>query len=147
VSQTKGAIGYVEYAYALQNKMIYTKMVNKDGNTVAPTSKAFQAAAANADWNSAPGYGVILSNQPGPESWPMTAATFILVPKKPQDPEAAAEALKFFGWAYEKGDQMAEALDYVPMPDKVVREIEKVWANEIKDSAGKPLYAANAAAQ
>ena len=85
MSQTKGSIGYVEYAYALQNKLVYTKMVNKDGKTVAPTSAAFQAAAANADWNSVPGYGVILANQPGAESWPMTAATFILIHKQPQD--------------------------------------------------------------
>ena len=103
VSQTNGSIGYVEYAYALQNKMTYTKMLNKDGKTVAPTSDAFQAAAANADWNSVPGYGVILANQPGATSWPMTAATFILIPKQPQDPAAAAEALKFFAWAYAKG--------------------------------------------
>jgi phosphate transport system substrate-binding protein len=147
VSQTKGSIGYVEYAYALQNKMVYTKMVNKDGNTVAPTIKAFQAAAANADWSSTPGFGVILSNQPGAESWPMTAATFILIPKKPEDPAAAAEALKFFDWAYDKGDKMAEDLDYVPMPNKVVTEVEKVWANEIKDPGGKPLYTPRAAAQ
>jgi phosphate transport system substrate-binding protein len=147
VTQTKGSIGYVEYAYALQNKMVYTKMVNKDGDIVAPTSKAFQAAAANADWNSAPGYGVILSNQPGAESWPMTAATFILIHKKPDDAAAAAEALKFFGWAYDKGDKMAEELDYVPMPNNVVTEIEKVWASEIKDSSGKPLYVLGAAAK
>ena len=140
VSQTKGSIGYVEYAYALQNKMVYTKMVNKDGKTVSPTSDAFQAAAANADWNSVPGYGVILTNQPGAASWPMTAATFILIPKQPQDPVAAAEALKFFAWAYAKGDKMAEELDYVPMPKKVVDEIEKVWASEIKDADGKPLH-------
>jgi phosphate transport system substrate-binding protein len=143
VTQTQGSIGYVEYAYALQNKMIYTKMVNKDGKTVEPTSAAFQAAAANADWNSVPGYGVILANQPGAESWPMTAATFILIPKQPQDPAAATEALKFFAWAYDKGDKMAEELDYVPMPKKVVGEIEKMWATEIKDSAGKPLHTAS----
>jgi phosphate transport system substrate-binding protein len=143
VSQTKGSIGYVEYAYALQNKMVYTKMVNKDGKTVAPTSQAFQAAAASADWNSQPGYGVILANQPGAESWPMTAATFILIPKQPNDPAAATEALKFFAWAYAKGDKMAEALDYVPMPKKVIGEIEKVWASEIKDSDGKPLHTAS----
>jgi phosphate transport system substrate-binding protein len=142
VSQTKGSIGYVEYAYALQNKLVYTKMVNKDGKTVAPTSEAFQAAAANADWNSVPGYGVILANQSGAESWPMTAATFILFPKQPADPIAAAEALKFFAWAYANGDKMAEELDYVPMPKKVVGEIEKVWASEIKDSSGKPLHTA-----
>jgi phosphate transport system substrate-binding protein len=146
VSQTKGSIGYVEYAYALQNKLIYTKMVNKDGKTVAPTSAAFQAAAANADWNSVPGYGVILANQAGTESWPMTAATFILIPKKPDDAAAAAEALKFFAWAYAKGDKMAEELDYVPMPKAVVAEIEKVWANEIKDANGKPLFTESAMA-
>jgi phosphate transport system substrate-binding protein len=142
VAQTKGSIGYVEYAYALQNKLVYTKMVNKDGKTVAPTSQAFQAAAANADWNSVPGYGVILANQAGAESWPMTAATFILIPKQPTDAAATAEALKFFAWAYDKGDKMAEELDYVPMPKKVVADIEKVWASEIKDSSGKPLHSA-----
>jgi phosphate transport system substrate-binding protein len=140
VAQTKGSVGYVEYAYALQNKLVFTKMVNKDGKTIAPTSEAFQAAAANADWNSVPGYGVILANQPGAASWPMTAATFILIPKQPPDPVATAEALKFFAWAYANGDKMAEELDYVPMPKKVVAEIEKVWASEIKDSTGKPLH-------
>ena len=146
VSQTKGSIGYVEYAYALQNKMVYAQMVNKDGKTVSPTSEAFQAAAANADWSSVPGYGVILANQPGAASWPMTAATFILIPKQPQDPVATAEALKFFAWAYAKGDKMAEELDYVPMPKTVVGEIEKVWASQIKDSGGKSLYVAGIAA-
>jgi phosphate transport system substrate-binding protein len=140
VSQTKGSIGYVEYAYALQNKLVYTKMVNKEGKAVAPTSAAFQAAAANADWNSVPGYGVILANQAGAESWPMTAATFILIHKQPDDAAAAAAALKFFAWAYTKGDKMAEELDYVPMPKKVVGEIEKMWESQIKDSGGKALY-------
>jgi phosphate transport system substrate-binding protein len=140
VGQTAGSIGYVEYAYALQNKLTYTKMINKDGKTVSPTSEAFQAAAANADWNSVPGYGVILANQPGAASWPMTAATFILIPKQPEDPAAATEALKFFAWAYAKGGKMAGELDYVPMPSKVVDEIEAMWAKEIKDSSGKPLH-------
>jgi phosphate transport system substrate-binding protein len=144
VSQTKGSIGYVEYAYALQNKLVYTKMTNKDGKVVAPTSEAFQAAAANADWNSVPGYGVILANQPGATSWPMTAATFILLPKQPPDAAAAAEALKFFAWAYAKGGKAAEQLDYVPMPKKVSDEIEKAWSTEIKDAGGKPIYAAGA---
>ncbi len=94
-----------------------------------------------------PGYGVILANQPGAATWPMTAATFILIPKEPQDPAATAEALKFFAWAYAKGDKMAEALDYVPMPKKIVGEIEKVWASQIKDSGGKALYTASAMAQ
>ena len=109
VGQTKGSIGYVEYAYAKQNKLTYTDMMNKAGKTVAPTMEAFQAAAANADWKSQPGYGVILANQPGDKSWPMTAATWILVYKKPQDPAATASALKFFAWSYAKGDKMAEA--------------------------------------
>jgi phosphate transport system substrate-binding protein len=146
VSQTKGSIGYVEYAYALQNKLVFTKMTNKDGKTVAPTSAAFQAAAANADWNSVPGYGVILANQAGAESWPMTAATFILIHKQPDDAVAAGAALKFFGWAYDKGDKMAEELDYVPMPKKVVGEIEKMWASQIKDSGGKALFTEGAMA-
>jgi len=140
VTQTKGAIGYVEYAYALQNKMTYTKMINKDGKTVSPTSDAIQAAAANADWNSVPGYGVILANQPGAGSWPMTAATFILIPKQPQDIDATTEALKFFAWAYAKGAKMAEDLVYVPMPQKVATEVEAMWAKSIKDTAGKPLH-------
>ena len=140
VGQTKGSIGYVEYAYALQNKLVYTKMVNKEGKTIAPTISAFQAAAANADWNSVPGYGVILANQAGATSWPMTAATFILIPKQPQDPAAATEALKFFAWAYAKGTKMAEELDYVPMPQKVVTEIEAMWAKSVTDGTGKPLH-------
>jgi phosphate transport system substrate-binding protein len=141
IAQTKGAIGYVEYAYAKQNNLVFTKMLNKDGKTVSPVLQAFQAAAANADWNSVPGYGVILSNQPGAESWPMTAATFILIHKRPPDPAAAAEALKFFDWAYSKGAKMAEELDYVPMPESVVASVRKVWTDQIKEASGKPLYA------
>jgi phosphate transport system substrate-binding protein len=143
VANTKGSIGYVEYAYAKQNKLTHTKMINKDGKVVAPDSSSFQAAAANADWNSKPGYGVILANQPGEKVWPMTAATWILIYKKPQDPAAATEALKFFAWSFAKGDKMAEELDYVPMPDKVVADIEKMWASEIKDDSGKPLFVAS----
>jgi phosphate transport system substrate-binding protein len=102
---------------------------------------AFEAAATNADWKSKPGFGVILANEPGDQSWPMTAATWILVQKVPPDAAATAEALKFFAWAYKHGDKMAEELDYVPMPDSVVAEVEKVWATEIKDASGKPLFA------
>jgi phosphate transport system substrate-binding protein len=141
VANTKGSIGYVEYAYAKQNNLTVTRMLNKDGKTVAPTSEAFQAAAANADWKSQPGYGVILANQPGEKSWPMTAATWILVYKKPSDPAATGEALKFFAWAYKNGAQMAEALDYVPVPTKVVSDVEKYWKSEIKDADGNPLFA------
>jgi phosphate transport system substrate-binding protein len=141
VAQTKGSIGYVEYAYAKQNALVYTKMVNKDGKTVSPVLAAFQAAAANADWNSEPGYGVILDNQPGAESWPMTAATFILIHKQPQDPAAATEALKFFAWAYAKGGKLAQDLDFVPMPESVTASVQKVWTAQIKDASGKPLFA------
>ena len=142
VTQTRGSIGYVELAYALQNKMVYTHMVNKDGKTVQPGGFSIQDAAVNADWSSAPGFGVILANQAGAGSWPMTAATFILIPRQPADAAAAAEALKFFAWAYAKGDKMADELDYVPMPKKVIEQVEKLWASEVKDSGGKPLYTA-----
>ena len=140
VANTKGSIGYVEYAYAKQNKMTTVNMVNKDGKSVAPSARAFQAAAANADWEKAEGFYVILTDEPGPESWPIAGATFILIHKQPQDPAAATEALKFFAWSYAKGTKMAEDLDYVPMPTKVVSDIEKMWASDIKDASGKPLY-------
>jgi phosphate transport system substrate-binding protein len=141
VAKTKGAVGYVEYAYALQNKLTYARMVNKAGKVVAPTSQSFQAAAANADWTSQPGYGVILANQPGDTSWPMTAATWILVHKQPTDPAATAEALKFFAWAYKDGTGMAEGLDYVPMPASVIGDVEKSCMTQIKGADGKPLFA------
>jgi phosphate transport system substrate-binding protein len=140
VAQTKGSIGYVEYAFAKQNKLTSTKLVNKDGKAVAPTADAFQAAAASADWNGTPGFGVILTNEAGANSWPISGATFILIHKQPQDPVAAGEALKFFAWAYAKGGKMAEDLDYVPLPAKVVAAIQKVWASDIKDASGKPIY-------
>ncbi len=108
VADTKGAIGYVEYAYAKQNKLTFADMINKDGKTVAPDVDTSQAAAANADWAHAPGFYVILANQPGEKSWPMTAATFILMYKKPADVTASNEALKFFTYAYDKGAQMAK---------------------------------------
>jgi phosphate transport system substrate-binding protein len=141
VANTKGAIGYVEYAYAKQNKLNFAKLINKDGNAVAPTAAAFQAAAAGADWAGTPGFAVVLTNEAGAAAWPIAGATFILIHKQPQDAEAASEALKFFAWAYKSGDKMAEELDYVPMPDKVVEAIQKVWAAEIKDQSGKPIFA------
>ncbi|HXW21233.1 MAG TPA: phosphate ABC transporter substrate-binding protein PstS [Roseiarcus sp.] len=131
VAGTKGAIGYVEYAYAKQNHLTYANMVNKDGKTVAPTMASFQAAAANADWTKEPGFYQILTNQPGADSWPITAATFILMYKKPVDVAASNEALKFFTYAFEKGGKMAEELDYIPMPDSVVAQIKKEWSTDI----------------
>ena len=139
VANTKGSIGYVEYAYAKQNNLTTTKMVNRDGKTVAPTVPAFQAAAANADWTAAPGFYQILTDQAGAESWPLTAATFILMHKQPGDAAASAEALKFFGWAFDKGDAEAQALDYIPMPDKVKVLIKKAINTEIKGQDGKPI--------
>jgi phosphate transport system substrate-binding protein len=132
ISQTKNSIGYVEYAYAKQNKLTYAAMINKAGKTVQPTVAAFQAAASNADWAKAPGYYVILTDQPGEASWPITAATFILMHKEPTDKAASAEAVKFFKWAFAKGDKMAEELDYIPMPEAVVKLIEKTWSADIK---------------
>jgi len=132
VATTPGAIGYVEYAYADQNKLTFTSMTNKAGKTVAPTMETFQAAAANADWANSPGFYNILANQPGDKSWPMTAATFILMPKKPASVAASNEALQFFKWAYEKGDKMAQDLDYIPMPDNVVKLVEAMWDKDIQ---------------
>jgi phosphate transport system substrate-binding protein len=114
--------------------------MNKDGKAVAPTIEAFTAAASNANWQSAPGFGVILTDQPGAASWPITSATFILIHKQPKDPAAAAEALKFFAWAYAKGGKMAEELDYVPMPANVISAVEKVWGEQVKDANGKPVW-------
>jgi phosphate transport system substrate-binding protein len=142
VSQTKGSIGYVEYAYAKQNKMTTANMVNKEGKTVTPELKTFQAAAANADWKSVPGFAVILTDQPGAASWPITAGTWILMHKDPADTEASKTALQFFDWAYAKGDKMAEELDYIPMPDGVVELVHGAW-KDIKDSSGKPVFAMN----
>ena len=132
ISQTKNSIGYVEYAYAKQNKLTYTGLVNKAGKSVQPTVEAFQAAASNADWTHAPGYYVILTDQPGDKSWPITASTFILMHKDATDKAASQEAIKFFRWAFKNGGKMAEELDYIPMPDGVVQLIEKTWAADIK---------------
>jgi phosphate transport system substrate-binding protein len=141
VKQTAGAIGYVEYAYVKQNHMNYAGLINAAGKKVQPDAKSFQAAAANADWAHTPGYAVILTNQPGAESWPITGASFILMHEKVEDPAAAAEALKFFDWAYKKGGKEAEALDYVPMPANVADMVRKTWADHIKDANGKPVHA------
>ena len=139
-AQTDGAIGYVEYAYALQNHLTYVKIQNKDGAYVDPNAKSFQAAAANADWKSAPGFKLILANQPGKESWPLTAASFILLYKVQDNPATGKEVLKFFDDAFKNGQQSAEALDYVPLPASVVSLIETTWKDQVKDKAGKPVW-------
>jgi len=131
VMQAKGSIGYVEFAYAKENGLAYTKMVNASGKTITPSLSSFAAGAASADWNSEPGFAVILSNPAGATAWPMTASTWILMYREAQDAEASAIAVKFFKWAYASGDKMAMELDYVPMPDSVVNSVSKVLA-EIK---------------
>ncbi len=138
VMQTKGSIGYVEFAYAKQNKMSHTRVINKAGKTVEPSLASFQAAAASAKWDAATGFGEILTDQLGDTSWPIAGATFILMPKKPSDAAAAQVALKFFFWAYEKGGAAASDLDYVPMPDAVVGLVKKEWTKVI-GADGKPI--------
>jgi phosphate transport system substrate-binding protein len=140
VKQIANSIGYVEYAYAKQNKMPVAQMRNKDGGFIAPDDKTFAAAGANADWTSAPGFGISLVNQAGARAWPITGATFILVYKSPDKPEQVAEVLKFFDWAYKSGDALASELDYVPLPDSVADQVRGVWTKDIKDKAGKPLF-------
>lgn len=138
VQRLPGSIGYVEYAYALQNKMSFALLRNKDGNFVGPDDKTFRAAAANAQWDKAPGFYLLLTDQSGKESWPITGATFILMHKKQEKPDNAAIALKFFDWAYDTGDKLALDLDYVPMPDSVVKLVKGEW-KKITDASGKPV--------
>jgi len=143
VQKSNGAIGYVEYAYALQNKLPYTLLQNKAGKFVEPKAAAFEEAAASADWKSAPGFGVILTDQPGEGTWPISGATFILFHKKQDNAATAKEVLNFFDWAYENGDDLAKGLDYVPLPDAVVKEIEASWTADISDNSGKPVWSAS----
>jgi len=140
VGRIDGSIGYVEYAYAKQNKLAAAKMVNSTGNAVAPGDESFKAAAAGADWGNTPGMAVILTNQPGKQSWPITGASFILMHTTQAQAADAREVLKFFDWSFQNGQQMASDLDYVPMPDKVVSIIKSAWKSQLKDGAGKSLY-------
>ena len=141
VKQTIGSIGYVEYAYAKQNKMTYANLKNKAGQFVAPTAGAFAAAASGADWSKAPGNYLLLLDQPGAQSWPITAATFILLHKTQDKPAQGKEVLAFFDWAYKNGDAAAGQLDYVALPAAVKANMRKQWA-QIKDGSGKVVYAA-----
>ena len=140
VQNVKGAIGYVEYAYVKKNKMIYASLKNKDGNFVEPGDDSFKAAAAGADWAKTPGYNVVLTNQSGKASWPITGASFILIYKSQADAAKGREVLKFFEWAYKNGDAMAAELDYVAMPASVVKLVQETWKNDVKDSAGKAIW-------
>ncbi len=139
VQKISGALGYVEYAYAKQNKLTAGQMKNKAGKFVEPTDTSFKAAAAGAEWTKTPGMGVVLTDQPGDGSWPVTGASFILIHKAQEKPEAGKEVLKFFDWAFANGEKMADELDYVPMPAPVVKVIQAEWKN-IKDASGKAVY-------
>jgi len=140
VQRLKGSIGYVEYAYAKQNKLTFTLLQNREGQFVAPDETSFQAAAAGADWKNAPGFYEILTDEPGKASWPITGATFILMHKSQANAGKAKEVLKFFDWAYQDGDKLALGLDYIPMPDAVVKLVQTEWKNKIKDASGKPIW-------
>ena len=140
VQRIKGSIGYVEYAYALQNKMSYGQVKNKDGQFVKPNDDSFKAAAAGAEWDKAPGMYLLLTEQPGKESWPITGATFILMHKTQEKPESAEAVLKFFDWAYKNGGKMASELDYVPMPENVQKLVRAAWKAQIKDSQGRAIW-------
>jgi len=139
VQKINGAIGYVEYAYAKQNKLAHGQVQNKAGKFVQPDDETFKAAAAGADWSSVPGMGIVLTDQAAGEAWPITGASFILIHAKQEKPEAGREVLKFFDWAFRNGQKMAAELDYVPIPDPVVKQVQSAWKN-VKDVSGKALY-------
>ncbi|HVJ43591.1 MAG TPA: phosphate ABC transporter substrate-binding protein PstS [Dongiaceae bacterium] len=139
VKQTDGAVGYIEYAYVKQNKLTYLKLVNAAGKAVEPSAASFQAAASNADWKNAAGYYLVLTNQQGKDSWPITGASFILMHTTVDDADAAKTALTFFDWAYKNGGDLAASLDYVPMPKEVIAMVEQTWAEKIADSSGNPV--------
>ena len=132
VKQISGGIGYVEYAYALQNKLAFSRMKNAAGNFVQPRDDSFAAAAATADWKSAPDFNVIMTNAPGDAAWPITATTWAIMYKKPKNAAQTRAALDFFKWSFENGKAQAASLDYVPLPDSLVRQIEAYWAQNIK---------------
>ena len=138
VQRLPGSIGYVEYSYALQNKLPHTQLKNKDGVFVQPDQAAFKAAAAGADWSHS--FYEIITEQPGKATWPISGATFILMHKVQDKPTQGTEVLKFFDWAYANGDEMASKLDYVPLPKATVDLIKASWA-QIKDASGKSVYA------
>ncbi|HEY0296468.1 MAG TPA: phosphate ABC transporter substrate-binding protein PstS [Bordetella sp.] len=140
VKQFQGAIGYVEIAYSTQNKLTYGLVANKAGKYVEPNLASFTAAASNANWDAQPGMGVVLVDEPGDQSWPLTVATYVLVQKVQDKPASGAEVLKFFDYGYTQGKKDAEDLVYVPLPDALVTKIRAVWA-QVKDASGKPVYA------
>lgn len=140
VSRINGSIGYVEYAYALQNKLTHARLRNRAGNDVSPSIKSFQAAAAGADWKNAPGFYLVLTDQPGADSWPISGASFILMQREQTKPAAGKAALKFFDWAYRQGAEQAIELDYVPIPESVYQIVQQRWADTLRQPDGQPLW-------
>ncbi|MFC3393828.1 phosphate ABC transporter substrate-binding protein PstS [Brenneria rubrifaciens] len=138
VQRLPGSIGYVEYAYAKQNNLAYTKLVSADGGVVSPTGANFSNAAKGADWSRT--FAQDLTNQKGADAWPISSTTFILIQKEQAKAEQGTEVLKFFDWAYNKGGEQATALDYATLPKEVVEQIRAAWKTQIKDSSGKALY-------
>ena len=139
VQRIKGAIGYVEWAYAKKNKIAHTQLKNKDGSFLQPDDDNFKAAAANAEWTKTPGFGVVLTDQAGKTSWPITGVSYILMHKAQADANKGKEVIKFFDWAFKNGDAAATELDYVPLPDSVVKLVQASWKANLKDASGKPL--------
>jgi phosphate transport system substrate-binding protein len=140
IQRIKGAFGYVEYAYAKKNKIVYAQLKNHDGQFVQPDDETFKAAAANADWTSAPGMYVVLTNQPGKASWPATGASFIIMHKTQADGLTGRAVLKFFDWSFKNGNAMATDLDYVPLPPALVKQIQDSWKSQLKDASGKAIW-------
>jgi len=140
VQRIKGSIGYVEWAYSKKNKMSHTQLKNKDGAFLQPDDDAFKAAAANAEWSKTPGFAVVLTDQAGKTAWPITGVSYILVHKTQEDANKGKEVLKFFDYAFKSGDTAATELDYVPMPDTVVKLVQDAWKANMKDASGKAVW-------
>lgn len=140
VQEIEGAIGYVEYAYALEKKMTYALMQNRSGRFVTPNIDSFRAAAANADWAHMPGFDVVLTNQRGEASWPITGATFVLLQATQDRADAARQVLRFFDWGYRNGGPLADQLNYVTLPDSVIQLVEDNWSKNVRDRQGQPIW-------
>jgi len=139
VQRIKGSIGYVEWAYAKKNKLSHTQLRNKEGVDLQPSDDVFKAAAANAEWTKAPGFGVVLTDGAGKQSWPITGVSYILMHKAQADANKGKEVVKFFDWAFKNGAPAAAELDYVPMPATVVKQVQEAWKANLKDASGKAI--------
>jgi phosphate transport system substrate-binding protein len=140
VQRIKGAIGYVEWAFAKKNKIAHTQLKNKEGVFLQPDDENFKAAAANADWAKTPGFAIVLTDQPGKASWPITGVSYILMHKSQADAAKGKEVLKFFEYSFKNGDAAAVELDYVPLPDSVTKLVADAWKANLKDASGKAIW-------